>query len=331
MGRMTAETNSRRIVLVAFPGLNTVDLAGPTEVFFGAGSIAEGAYRVEVVARRADPISTGRGFAVVPQTTIAKCRGSIDTLIVVGGEGVRDAEKDERLVAWIGAAARRSRRVASVCSGSILLAAAGLLDGRRATSHWMACPHLVSRYPEVTVDPDRIFIRDGDVWTSAGGSAGIDLALAMVEEDLGPKAALDVARWLVVFLQRPGGQAQFSAQLAGQVAERRPLRELQAWMADNIHQDLRVEALAERASMSPRNFARAFRHETGLTPAAYVERLRLERAKQRLEAGAEAIDEVARGCGFGTPETMRRSFARRVGVAPSDYRSRFRRAPAQPG
>jgi transcriptional regulator GlxA family with amidase domain len=325
---MTAASDARRIVLVAFPGLNTVDLAGPAEVFFGAARVVADAYRLEVVAAEPWPIDSGRGFAIVPQKTIARCRGPIDTLLVVGGEGAVEAEGDAALIAWLRAAARRSRRVASVCSGSMVLAAAGLLDGRRATSHWQSCHEIALRYPSVTVERDPIFVRDGDVWTSAGGTAGIDLALALVEEDLGRRVALEVARWLVVFLQRPGGQAQFSSELSGQVADRRVLRDLQDWIIDNLVEDLRVEALAERATMSPRHFARAFRQEVGVTPAAYVERLRIDRAKRLLETGAQSIDEVAHACGFGTPETMRRSFARHVGASPSAYRARFQRGAA---
>jgi transcriptional regulator GlxA family with amidase domain len=324
---MPTASGARRIVLVVFPGLNTIDLAGPAEVFTQAASLVEGAYRVETVASRPDPIPTGRGFSVVPETTTERCRGPIDTLIAVGGEDVAVCpERDADLLKWIAAAARRSRRVGSVCSGSLVLAAAGLLNGRRATSHWLSCPDLAARYPQVLVETDPIFVRDGNTWTSAGGTAGIDLALAMVEEDLGREVALQVSRWLVVFLQRPGGQAQFSAQLSAQPAERRPLRELQAWMGQNLAQDLRVEALAERACMSPRHFARAFRDETGVTPAAYVEHLRVDCARRILEQGSDPIDVVARRCGFGTVDTMRKTFTRRLGIAPSAYRARFQRA-----
>ncbi|MGZ8676474.1 MAG: GlxA family transcriptional regulator, partial [Solirubrobacterales bacterium] len=261
--------------------------------------------------------------------TTAQCRGPIDTLVVAGGFGVHEAVGDEALVRWLRSAAGRSRRVASVCSGSFLLARAGLLEGRRATTHWSSCEELARRHPEITVDPDPIFVHDGDVWTSAGVTAGMDLSLALVERDLGRETALAVARWLVLFLQRPGGQAQFSSHLAAQLADRAPLRELQSWIADNLDEDLRVEALADRAAMSPRNFARTFRREIGLTPAAYVEALRVERARQCLEQDSDPIERVADRCGFGTPETMRRAFARRVGIAPADYRARFRRAPTR--
>jgi transcriptional regulator GlxA family with amidase domain len=214
--------------------------------------------------------------------------------------------------------------VASVCSGAFVLAAAGLLDGRRATTHWGWCDTLAESFPDVTVEPDCIFVRDGNVWTSAGVTAGIDLALAMVEEDAGREVALAIARRLVVFLKRPGGQSQFSAQLAGQLAEREPLVELQAWIADHLDADLSVERLAEMATMSVRNFSRTFAAEVGITPARFVERARVEGARRLLEESTASVDEVAARCGFGTAETMRRTFLRALRVSPSDYRRRFR-------
>jgi transcriptional regulator GlxA family with amidase domain len=318
----------RRIVILAFPGVQPLDVVGPAEVFAGADALAGGGgYAVEVVAKEPGPITTrSAAYGLVPKTTTARCRGPIDTLIVAGGFGVERAREDASLIRWIRSAARRSRRVASVCSGTFLLARAGLLEGRTVTTHWAETAELARRHPELTVDPNPIFVRDGDVWTSAGVTSGMDLSLALVEEDLDREIAAEIARWLVLFLQRPGGQAQFSSHLSAQLAERRPLRELQSWIADNLDADLRVEALAERAAMSPRNFARFFRRETGITPAAYVEELRVERARQQLEEGAEPVELISASCGFGTPETMRRAFARRVGVAPADYRSRFARA-----
>jgi transcriptional regulator GlxA family with amidase domain len=324
---VTAPSSPRRVVILAFPGVQPLDVVGPAEVFATAGALAGAAYEVEVVAQSAEPVRGSRsgGYGLAPARTTAQCRGPIDTLVVAGGAGVFSAEKDESLVRWVRSASRRSRRVTSVCSGSFLLAAAGLLEGRTVTTHWSVCGELARRHPELTVDPNPIFVHDGDVWTSAGVTSGMDLALALVEEDLGREVALEVARWLVLFLQRPGGQAQFSSHLSGQVAERRPLRELQRWIADNLVEDLRVEALADRAHMSPRNFARAFRRETGMTPAAYVEELRVERARQVLEEGDEPVELISARCGFGTPETMRRAFARRVGVSPAAYRARFQR------
>jgi transcriptional regulator GlxA family with amidase domain len=314
----------RRVVFVAFPGLQSLDLLGPAEVFSMAARFDPPGYRIEVASTQTDPIATSSGVAMVPHVALEQCQGRIDTLMAVGGAGVPEALDDERLVPWLRSAARRSRRVASVCNGAFLLAGAGLLEGRRATTHWAACGELARRYPGVTVDPDSIFVRDGDVYTSAGVTAGMDLALALVEEDLGRRVALEVARMLVLFVKRPGGQSQFSAQLSAQLAERRPLRDLQEWMADNLDEDLSVPALADRAHMSPRNFARAFRREVGVTPAAYVERLRVERARMELEGSEDPVEAVARRCGFGTVETLRRAFHRRLGVGPAQYRARFR-------
>jgi transcriptional regulator GlxA family with amidase domain len=318
------------VVILTYEGLQPLDVAGPAAVFADASKLGHGAYSVEVVApARAPLVARGSGYAIVPAARMASCRGRIDTLLVAGGGGARNALGDPGVIRWVRRAAARSRRVSSVCTGAFVLAAAGLLEGRRATTHWAWCAELARLYPQVEVDPRPIFVRDGDVWTSAGVTAGIDLALALVEDDLGPELAREVARELVVFVQRPGGQAQFSSHLRAAPAARPPLRELQAWMADNLDADLRVETLAARVAMSPRNFARAFRRETGLTPAAYVESLRVEAARHRLEQGSEPVDLIARRAGFGTPETMRRAFARRVGVPPAQSRARSRRAPDQ--
>jgi transcriptional regulator GlxA family with amidase domain len=255
---------------------------------------------------------------------LAEVGGVIDTLIVAGGDGTRTVMADESFLGEIRRLAPTCRRVASVCSGAFVLAAAGLLDGRRATTHWQWCDVLAESFPNVVVEGDHIFVRDGEVWTSAGVTAGIDLALAMVEEDVGREVALAIARRLVVFLKRPGGQSQFSAQLSGQLAERRSLSELQAWIVDHVDEDLPVERLADRAAMSIRNFSRAFRREVGMTPARFVERARVDRARRLLEESSASVDEIARCCGFGTAETMRRTFLRGVRVTPSDYRRRFR-------
>jgi transcriptional regulator GlxA family with amidase domain len=314
---------ARRIVIVAFPDVQSLDVTGPAEVFATAARIGHADYAVQAVASGGEPTDTVAGLTLLPRP-LSAARGRIDTLIVAGGPGTDAAARDARLIDWIRGAAGRSRRVASVCTGAFLLAEAGLLDGRRATTHWASCDYLQRRHPEVEVDPDPIFVRDGDVWSSAGVTAGIDLALALLEQDAGPEAARDVARWLVLFLQRPGGQAQFSAQLRRPVAERDPLRELQAWLPAHLDEDLSIAALAARACMSPRNFARAFRREVGTTPAAYVADLRVERARAELESGDRPIEDVARRCGFGTVETLRRTFHRRLRVAPADYRARFR-------
>jgi transcriptional regulator GlxA family with amidase domain len=313
----------RRVVIVIFPGVQPLDAIGPAEVFGTAARIHPAGYTVELVATNPGTVrSTTVRLGV--DRTLAGCRGPIDTLIVAGGTGALKAAEDRRLVGWLRAASKRSRRVCSVCTGAFVLGAAGLLDGHRATTHWASCDLLAERYPDVAVEPDQIYVRDGDVWTSAGVTAGMDLALALVEDDLGRATALEVARWLVVFVKRPGGQSQFSAQLAAQTAEREPLRDLQDWIAGNLAGDLSVPALAARAHMSERNFARAFRRELGMTPAAYVETARVEAARIALESGDIPVEAVARNCGFGTVETMRRAFHRRLGVGPADYRSRFR-------
>jgi transcriptional regulator GlxA family with amidase domain len=310
----------RRVVIAAFPGVQSLDVMGPAEVFSAAGG-----YRVEVVAPSAEPFEMSNGIGLVPTRALRGVRGRIDTLVVAGGEGTRQAARDETLVRWVRNAAGRSRRVASVCTGAFLLARAGLLDGRRATTHWEWCDLLALTFPDITVEPDAIFVADGRIYTSAGITAGMDLALALVEDDMGPRVARDVAQQLVVFLRRPGGQSQFSSQLSALPAEREQLRELQAWIPANVGADLSVAALARRVAMSPRNFARAFRHETGMTPAAYVDSIRVEQARIALESSGAPVEQVAEQCGFGTVETMRRAFHRRLGVGPAAYRDRFRR------
>lgn len=313
----------RRVVLLAPDGLQPLDAIGPLEVFHTAHTLRDGAYAVEVVAPGGGVVTSRSGLRIVadPLPEIHPAH-PLDTVLVAGGEGTRVAARDPELLAWVRAASAAARRTTSVCTGSFVLAAAGLLDGRRATTHWMWCDLLQRSFPTVTVDPDPIFVRDGDVWTSAGVTAGMDLALALVEDDLGPEAALAVARQLVVFVKRPGGQAQFSAGLAAQAARREPLRELQAWIVDHLDTDLSVPALAQRACLSERQFARAFKDETGMTPAHYVESLRVERARLLLEDGA-TVDEAARATGFRSAEVLRRAFHRRIGVAPSAYRERF--------
>lgn len=243
--------------------------------------------------------------------------------MTVGGAGTAAAMKDDVLIAWLARQGGRARRVTSVCSGTFLLAAAGLLKGRRCTTHWRQCARLQRLFPDLTVEPDPIFVRDGNVWSSAGVTAGIDLALALIEADLGRAAALETARQLVVFLKRPGGQSQFSALLAAQARDDGSFAALHDWIADHLDADLRVEALAERAGMSPRNFARLYAERMGTTPAKAVERMRVEAARRALEETADAIEAIARRCGFGDEERLRRAFLRRLGVPPRDYRRRF--------
>ena len=326
---MTDEPHSppnppRRIEVLAFPDVQLLDVAGPLQAFATANDLARhrGApapYRLAVVARGGASVvsSAGLGLLAAP---LPRAAAALDTLIVAGGYGVNAASGDQALLAWLRARAPRARRLASVCSGAFLLAAAGLLKGRRVATHWTRCAELARRHPEVTVEEDPIYIRDGNVWTSAGITAGIDLALALIEEDLGRAAALAVARQLVVFLKRPGGQSQFSAALALQQGDDR-FGALHAWIADNLSAS--IPEIAARAGMSERTFLRRYREATGGAPAKAVERLRVEAARRRLCESREPLKRVALRCGFGSEDAMRRSFLRLAGVLPQDYRRRF--------
>ena len=313
----------RRVVVVGFDGAQSLDITGPVEAFSIATRFFGGEYAIELATPDGEPARCTSGLSITADRSIHGVRGPIDTLVIAGGAAAAGVSRDERVVGWIRAAARRSRRVASVCTGAFLLAEAGLLDGRRATTHWSECATLAERYPQIAVEPDPIYVRDGKVFTSAGVTAGMDLALGLIEEDLGAEAALRTARSLVLFVRRPGGQSQFSAQLTAAPARREPLRDVQAHIVEHPDADLSVPTLAARAFMSERNFARAFRAETGMTPAAYVEAARVERARRELETTDLPVQAVAVSCGFGTVETMRRAFARRLGVNPAAYRARF--------
>jgi transcriptional regulator GlxA family with amidase domain len=314
----------RRVEVLAFPDVQLLDVAGPLQVFATANDLARMAggsapYEPVVVADGKRAMSSaGLGLMAQP---LPPPRSALDTLIVAGGWGVHDACADEALVRWIKARAAAARRVASVCSGAFLLATAGLLDGRRAATHWSRCREFAERFPKVRLAPDPIFVQDGNVWTSAGITAGIDLALALVEADQGRELALAVARQLVVFLKRPGGQAQFSATLALQHGNAR-FEGLHAWIADNLTGDLSVASLAAASSMSERSFVRHYRTATGTTPARAVEQIRVEAARRTLELGMP-VKRAAIRCGFGSEETMRRSFLRLVGTSPGAYRERF--------
>ncbi len=315
---------SRPVVVVAYPGVQSLDVTGPVEVFAVANRHRpDPPYATTVVARQAGTLRTSSGLGLVADLAVDACDGPIDTLVVAGGDGTADAVGDAALVDWIRDAAGRSRRVTSVCSGAFLLAAAGLLAGRRATTHWRVCDLLARLHPGVEVEADRIYVRDGRVWTSAGVTAGMDLALALVEDDHGGPLALEVARQLVLFTQRAGGQSQFSAQLAVPRPDRQPLRAVLAHVETHPDADLSVPALARRAAMSPRTFARTFRAELGTTPAAYVQAVRIDAARRLLESTALSTVEVARACGFGTVETMHRAFRRTVRTTPGQYRRHF--------
>ncbi|GJE18587.1 GlxA family transcriptional regulator [Methylobacterium marchantiae] len=314
------------VAILAYPGVQLLDVAGPLQVFATANDLSTDAdlpppYRVRVVAERAGPVATSSGLVLAAEAAIAD-PAPIDTLIVAGGRGVHAQLDDPALLSWLEGRAARCRRTASVCTGAFLLGAAGLLDGRRVATHWTRCDELRARYPKALVEADPIFINDGPLWTSAGVTAGIDLALALVEADLGRALSLAVARHLVVFLKRPGGQAQFSAALALQGGDDRFGR-LHAWVAENLRADLTVPALAERTGMSPRSFARHYRAETGRGPAAAIETIRFEAARRLLEETDLPGKRIAERCGFGAEETLRRVFLRRIATTPGEYRRRF--------
>ena len=312
---------SRSVLIVLFDGVQSLDVTGPLEVFASAcDAVGAGAYEIRTASVGGRTVRTGSGLRIGPDLDLADT-GTPHTVIVPGGPGTRAPAPE--LIGWLSRTAAGAERIVSVCTGAFLLAEAGLLAGRRATTHWSWCAVLARRYPDVIVEPEPIFVRDGHVATSAGVTAGIDLALALVEDDHGRDAALAVARQLVVFLRRPGNQTQFSAQLQAQVAQREPLREVQHWIAEHPGADLSVDALAERARLSPRQFARAFTAETGMPPGRYVDRVRLEAARRRLEDTRDGVEQVARFCGYHTPEAMRRAFQQTLQVSPAEYRRRF--------
>lgn len=316
---------SMKIAVVAFPGFQMLDLAGPLDVFHeGARQAGQpDAYQFEIIAPEPGMLRASNGMRVEPDATLATASDDIDTLLVAGGPALWKQAQDETIGTWLARQARTVRRIGSVCSGAMMLAHAGLLDGRTATTHWNTTDHLARSFPGVQVEPDRIYVKDGNVYTSAGVTAGLDLALALVEEDFGRVVALRVARELVMFLKRPGGQSQFSAHLAAQTAERNAIREVQGWLVEHLDADLSVDALATRAGMSTRNFARVFRQECQVTPAEFVEAARIDAARRLLESSRHPLKRVATLAGFGDANNLRRAFLRRIGVAPSDYRRRF--------
>jgi transcriptional regulator GlxA family with amidase domain len=320
--------------MVAYPGVHNLDVVGPLEIlattqFFQPGPPEP--YEIAIVAAEAGPVEASSGLTIMAQASfdsVLNGRGDIDTLMIAGGHGSSAAMKDSDLVAFVRAMAPRVRRVAAICTGALILAEAGLLDGRRASTHWFWCPTLRDDYPDVTVDADSIYVRDGNVWTSAGVTSGMDLALALVEDDLGHAVALQVARFSVMYMIRPGGQSQFSAHLVAQRAEDPAINATLAFILENPTGPLTVTALAARAGLSERTFARRFKDETGLTPAAYVETARVQAARVALETSAKGVETIARETGFQTAERMRRAFQRHLGVSASEYRDRFRGAEA---
>ncbi|MDY7106675.1 MAG: GlxA family transcriptional regulator [Actinomycetota bacterium] len=325
-----------RIAFVLFDGFNLLDLAGPLEVLHTATRLGAdpagvhggpgAGYEPVITTLDGRPARSASGAEVGVDVALAAC-GPVDTLVVVGGTGAGRAARDEATISALGGAAAGAGRVASVCTGARVLAAAGLLDGYRATTHWASCARLAADHPQVDVEPDRIHVHDRDRWTSAGVTAGIDLFLALVEHDGGAALAHRVAGWLVVFVRRPGGQDQFSAQLRTDPATSPAIAELQRWLVDHLGDDLSVAALARRAGMSTRSFARTFRAETGTTPAAHVEALRVEAARRLLETTDLTVAVIATSVGLNRPETLYRAFRRHVGTTPDSYRRHFGRRP----
>jgi transcriptional regulator GlxA family with amidase domain len=307
---------TRKLAVIIFPEFQILDATGPIAAFEIAGRLSPGAYQLEVLAAGGGAVASSSGVRLLAEPLDDAAH---DTLLVAGGNGSRNYADLAPTVDWLRRRAPQVRRTASICSGAYLLAEAGLLDGKRATTHWSRSDHFARRYPKVRLEPDRIFVREGEVWTSAGITAGIDLALALIEDDLGGDIARKTAQQLVVHQRRPGGQSQFSALLdMGGVNGR--FADLMDWMRERLSEPLSVERLADRAAMSPRHFARAFAAETGLTPAKAVERLRIEAARVRVEAGHEPIDRVAEAAGFRDPERMRRAFLRAFGQPPQALR-----------
>ncbi len=317
----------RKVVFVAFEHMQILGLVGPAEVLDAATQVLGGdrGYDLSVATLDGKPVRCSSGMRLHADAALAHVRPKrVDTLIVGGSMGVQRAAQDPRLRTAIQRISRGARRTCSVCTGAYLLAGAGLLDGREATTHWAFSGDLARRHPAIKVTPDRIFVRDGCMTTSAGATAGMDLALALIEEDHGADVARAVARWTVMFLQRPGGQSQFSERLAIPAGVAAPLRDVLDHVVAEPAADHRLAALARRASLSERHFRRLFLEQTGTTPARFVERVRVEAAREQLERTSTPIEGVAASCGFGSPETMRRAFLRVVGVGPSDHRARFR-------
>nr|QIG95125.1 GlxA family transcriptional regulator [Bradyrhizobium sp. 6(2017)] len=318
----------RPIEVLAYPAVQLLDVTGPLQVFASVNALMAKAgnaepYEVRVVGKDGPTVeaSAGVGVAVHPLSAIDT---AVDTLVIPGGDGVNAATADAVLVDWVRRRTTQARRTASVCTGAFLLAATGALDGRRAATHWQFCAELAERFPAVRVEPDPIFVRDGSFWTSAGVTSGIDLALALVEEDLGRATALAVARYLVVFFKRPGGQAQFSELLSLQATDDR-FSALHDWIGNHLADDLSLATLARQAGMSERSFSRHYADATGLTPARAIERLRVEGARHLLSETQLPIKRISQRCGFGSEETMRRSFMRLLATTPQDYRARFAR------
>ncbi|MEH2512285.1 transcriptional regulator GlxA family with amidase domain [Nitrobacteraceae bacterium AZCC 1564] len=322
---MSTKSARKPIAIVVPPCAQSLDVSGPLDAFLEANRQSKNgaAYDVRLISTGVDRTVRAGGLSIVADTSIADDNKPIDTLLVAGTPDYAQAYSSDQLAAWLRRRAPKSRRYGSVCTGAFFLGAAGLLDGLHATTHWQHAMELAERFPAAKVIPDQIYIQDGALYTSAGVTAGIDLALKLIEDDYGRDLALMVARRLVVFLKRPGGQSQFSAHLAAQVADEGRIQAVQHWILDHLSLDLTLASLAARAAMSVRNFTRVFQSETGITPADFVEMARVDAARRLLEDSETPLQRVASRCGFSSPDTMRRAFLRRIGIGPSDYRERF--------
>ena len=327
---MNAPFSIRPIGIVAYPGIGVLDIAGPYEVFTLAnlmiqkeGISQKTVYPVTLLAEQAGPVTTHSGLQFIADQGFSQIDDEDYNTLIIPGAFPEVILANTEIVDLIKMMVPKVRRIASVCTGAFLLAESGLLDGRRATTHWNWCAEFSEKYPQVNVETDRIFVKDDNIYTSGGITSGIDLALAMVEEDWGQKIALAVAQFLVVFLKRPGGQSQFSSYLTREASSRSDLRDLQSWIMQHPEENLKVEMLADHMAMSSRNFARLFTSETGMTPAKFVEMVRIDAARNLLELTKFPIDNIADSSGFKDPENMRRAFIRQLGITPSDYRKRF--------
>ena len=321
------EATDRNVAFLAYDGLQPLDIVGPHEVFASANEVLDGIgraaprYRLHVVSRSAGQIHSQSGLGIVTQSWATL--GPIDTLVIPGGLEGRSLASEPATLGWLRAQAPSLRRLVCVCTGAFIAADAGLLTGRRVATHWARTARLASEFPTLDVDADALYVRDGNVWSSAGVTAGIDVSLALVEEDHGAEVAQTVARWLVMFLRRPGGQSQYAAPVWGRAAERAPIRAAQDAVIADPSGDHRIPTMADAVGMSVRTFQRSFTNEVGEAPARYVERARVDLARRLLETERDGVASVAKRCGFGTAETMRRAFVRHVGVSPDQYRQRF--------
>jgi transcriptional regulator GlxA family with amidase domain len=323
---MVAKPVRKSVAIIVPPKAQSLDVSGPLDAFLEANRHSSGGplYEVRLVATGAGRTIKVGGMSLVADSSIFEDVRSIDTMLVAGTPDYAIAYTSADFHAWLRRRAPKTRRYGSVCTGAFFLGAAGLLDGMNATTHWQHAAELAERFPAAKVVPDQIYVQDGALYTSAGVTAGIDLALKLIEDDHGRDLALTVARRLVVFLKRPGGQSQFSAHLAAQMADEGRIRSLQHWILDHLSLDLALDSLASRVGMSVRNFTRVFQGETGTTPANFVEMARVDAARRLLEESDTPLQRVASRCGFASPDTMRRSFMRRIGTGPSNYRERFR-------